>query len=65
MAVDPDHRAAIGLQCDQQEIVWALTHVKARLKLALRHHAPTGNVSYAVFGDALWIQNDVRCELPY
>ena len=63
--IDPNASPAVRLICNQQEIVWPIAHVKARLQLALCHHAPTGNVSYAVFGDALWKQDHVRRQLAY
>eukprot|EP01046_Picozoa_sp_COSAG06_P067996 COSAG06_NODE_17876_length_916_cov_1.582619_1_plen_106_part_00 len=63
--VDSDASPAIRLICDEKEIVWALTHVKARFQLALCHHTPTGNVSNAVLRDALWKQDHVRRQLAY
>ena len=64
-AIDPDAGSAIGLICDEQEIVCRCAHVEACLKLALCHHAPARNVANGVFGDALWKQDHVRRQFAY
>ena len=58
-AVQSNARTAIGLVGNQNEIVWSGAHVEECFQLALGQETTTRNVSYAIFSDALRVQDDV------
>ena len=58
-AIDPNACSTIRLIGYQDEIVRPGAHVEECFQLALGQETTTRNVSYAIFSDALRVQDDV------